>query len=39
MRSVYGDAARFKSTILPVPGVYTTVTAPEKTKDGYYWLM
>ena len=40
MRSVYGDAARFKSTYFDrFPGVYTTGDGARKDEDGYYWLM
>jgi acetyl-CoA synthetase len=40
MRSVYGDAARFKSTYFArFPGVYTTGDGARKDEDGYYWLM
>jgi acetyl-CoA synthetase len=40
MRSVYGDAARFKKTYFErFPGVYTTGDGARKDEDGYYWLM
>ena len=40
MRSVYGDASRFKKTYFErFPGVYTTGDGARKDEDGYYWLM
>ena len=40
MRSVYGDATRFKKTYFErFPGVYTTGDGARKDEEGYYWLM
>ena len=40
MRSVYGDASRFKKTYFErFPGVYTTGDGARKDEEGYYWLM
>ncbi len=40
MRTIYGDAARFKKTYFSkFPGYYCTGDGARKDKDGYYWLM
>jgi acetyl-CoA synthetase len=40
MRTIYGDAARFKETYFSkFPGMYCTGDGARKDKDGYYWLM
>ncbi len=40
MRSVYGDATRFKETyFVRFPGVYTTGDGARRDEDGFYWLM
>jgi acetyl-CoA synthetase len=40
MRTIYGDAARFKETYFSkFPGLYCTGDGARKDKDGYYWLM
>ncbi len=40
MRTVYGDAERFKNTyFVQYKGVYTTGDGARKDPEGYYWLM
>ncbi len=40
MRTIYGDAARFKTTYFErFPGYYNTGDGARRDKDGYYWLM
>ena len=40
MRTIYGDAARFKETYFSkFPGYYCTGDGARKDEDGYYWLM
>ncbi len=40
MRTIWGDAARFKETYFSkFPGYYCTGDGARKDKDGYYWLM
>ena len=40
MRTIWGDAARFKETYFTkFPGYYCTGDGARKDKDGYYWLM
>jgi acetyl-CoA synthetase len=40
MRTIWGDAARFKETYFSkFPGYYNTGDGARKDPDGYYWLM
>ncbi len=40
MRTIYGDAERFKETYFSkFPGYYCTGDGARRDKDGYYWLM
>jgi acetyl-CoA synthetase len=40
MRTIWGDAARFKETYFTkFPGYYNTGDGARQDKDGYYWLM
>jgi acetyl-CoA synthetase len=40
MRTIWGDAARFKETYFTkFPGYYCTGDGARQDKDGYYWLM
>jgi acetyl-CoA synthetase len=40
MRTIWGDAARFKETYFSkFPGYYCTGDGARKDKDGYYWFM
>jgi acetyl-CoA synthetase len=40
MRTIWGDAARFKETYFnKFPGYYCTGDGARQDKDGYYWLM